>query len=385
MNKIVSTAAIAAALPVATPSIAAVTEADPIFAALEVFRDADRACVSQVGEDVPDEAADRLGAATRRVMRTRPSTPAGLSALTAWVRNEVDDMHANGSVWKSQDLAALAATIDDAVRGMSGLHPWSPPVGPAEPMLQDRALIDAAQALAACYQAVNKMLGDLGEEAEETDEYAALLDRCNANIASLIERPATSKEGYRAKASALQLQDLIGDYRQHQQVAVSLADDLTGMCSVPQLDREVPAASRPDAKLLELGQELERLLAFERPLSEESSRLHKLTDRVRYEKMGIDPDDENACYFAARARWKEWSKAWDPASDETGYSKAFANFSRARRRTARVVEKIFEIPALTLAGLLVRVRAIEVCDEVLDFEPDQSLLAEIRDFARRAA
>ncbi|SFN80782.1 hypothetical protein SAMN05216573_12255 [Bradyrhizobium sp. Rc3b] len=70
---------------------------------------------------------DRHGAAFRVVMRTRPTTPAGLAALTSWVLEEANDMLVNESHWFSHDLCALAATLDDAVRGISKLEPWSLP------------------------------------------------------------------------------------------------------------------------------------------------------------------------------------------------------------------------------------------------------------------
>jgi hypothetical protein len=50
--------------------------------------------------------------------------------------------------------------------------------------------------------------------------------RRNENIATLVSVPATSAPGIQAKASALRLRTMIEDWDQHQQIAVSLADDL---------------------------------------------------------------------------------------------------------------------------------------------------------------
>ncbi|MCA1546301.1 hypothetical protein I6F36_05720 [Bradyrhizobium sp. BRP19] len=136
MNMLVSTALTATALPVASPSIAAgSSEVDPIFAALDAWRRAEVA-LDAVGDLYPsqktasemDEVLDQHSTAFRAVMRTRPKTPAGLAALTNWVREEADDMHANESHWNGRDFCALAATLDDAVRGMSKLEPWTPPL-----------------------------------------------------------------------------------------------------------------------------------------------------------------------------------------------------------------------------------------------------------------
>lgn len=136
MNMLVSTAVTATALPIASPSIAAGSpEPDPIFAALEAWRRAevalDAMCDVYPREGTAaemDEMLDRHSDAFRTVMRTRPTTPAGLAALTNWVREEADDMHANKSHWNGKDFCALAASLDDAVRGMSKLEPWTPPL-----------------------------------------------------------------------------------------------------------------------------------------------------------------------------------------------------------------------------------------------------------------
>lgn len=136
MNMLVSTAATAAALPIASPSIAASSpEIDPIFAALDAWRRAEVA-LDEMCQVYPrqgtasdmEEVLDRHSLAFRAVMRTRPTTPVGLAALTNWMREEADDMYANESCWLSKDLCAIAATLDDAVRGMSKLVPWSPPL-----------------------------------------------------------------------------------------------------------------------------------------------------------------------------------------------------------------------------------------------------------------
>jgi hypothetical protein len=117
----------AAALPVAAgiPTTASAT-ADPIFAAIEDYRQADAACVT-VNGDIPDEVGDRWSEASWVVMRTLPTTPAGLAALTSWARERADWLRANGTEARDS-FCTVSATIDDATRGMSGLKPWTPPV-----------------------------------------------------------------------------------------------------------------------------------------------------------------------------------------------------------------------------------------------------------------
>lgn len=123
---------IVAAVPTTAPAM--LTETDPIFEALDAWRRAEvelddlAAVYPQRGTaSEMEELFDRHSTAMRAIMRTRPTTPAGLAALTSWVREEADDLRANKSHWHSKDLCAIAATLDDAVRGMSRLEPWSPP------------------------------------------------------------------------------------------------------------------------------------------------------------------------------------------------------------------------------------------------------------------
>jgi hypothetical protein len=121
----VGTLAIAAAMPAAAPYSAACT-VDPIFAAIDMYRQADAACIAAPGGDIPDDVGDRWHNAYHAVLRTRPTTPAGLAALTTWAREKAAWLHDQASMMNGEDLCTLVATIDDAVRGMSGLKAWSP-------------------------------------------------------------------------------------------------------------------------------------------------------------------------------------------------------------------------------------------------------------------
>ena len=101
---------------------------DPIFAAMDAVRQASAAMVAVEG-NIPDELADPYYAARTLVMRTRPTTPAGLAALTTWMREEADELRKDGSMLYADDLYALSASLDDAARSMSGLKAWSPAEG----------------------------------------------------------------------------------------------------------------------------------------------------------------------------------------------------------------------------------------------------------------
>jgi hypothetical protein len=144
-----------------------------------------------------------------------------------------------------------------------------------------------------------------------------------------------------------------------------------------------PARAGADAKLLELGIEYEWRWAVEEPLKEESERLWNAVDRLRYEKLGIDPDNREACVAYLNDHHSEWMQARDVADEEVGYSKAWHKMDRASRQTERVGKKILKIASSTVAGLLVRIRVIETHDGILDGEPAEQLLTEIREFSKR--
>jgi hypothetical protein len=154
---------------------------------------------------------------------------------------------------------------------------------------------------------------------------------------------------------------------------------------------QIPAPPMPadrtfvsaDIKLLELGRQYEDMLAVERPLARESSRLHRAADRRQREIMGFDPDDDNFS-FKIGARWQEGLAAWATASKEVRYDQAARAWNRACRRTARVGKEIMKLQATTPAGLLVKARVVETHDEICRSEAPQQLMAEIRAFARAA-
>lgn len=231
---------IAAAVPTAAPEFSALS--DPIFAALDTWQRC-QAAMDAVphAEDYPDEIGDRCWAACTAVMNTRPTTPEGLAALTGWLRQQVPILHG----MHQHEIAAVTATIDDATRGMAGLQPWSAPLEPVS--TSDKALADAAAGMIATDEAIEQMHRDhtaSGSEgdADESEEYQDLQEQRDDHIATLIGTRATSSYGTRAKASAVRHRTLIEDGDVHQQVAVSLAEDLTvieadPLCRTTELDQ----------------------------------------------------------------------------------------------------------------------------------------------------
>ncbi len=166
-RKILGTAAGAAALAAGASLMAAAPGPDPIFAAIDAFHRADAAVVAVDG-NIPDELGDQCHEAYLAVVRTRPTTPAGLAALTSWVRERTDWLCANSSHLPGEELCAIAAAIDDATRGMSGLEPFSPPLPAAMAVSADPAFALIAEKLAA--DAAHGEAIDAQDEAELVHE-----------------------------------------------------------------------------------------------------------------------------------------------------------------------------------------------------------------------
>jgi hypothetical protein len=141
-------------------------------------------------------------------------------------------------------------------------------------------------------------------------------------------------------------------------------------------------AAHPDAALIELGAEYERLLAIEQPFRAESDRLWVVACRAHMEKMGIDPEDDNARCTALNRRYDEWVKTGDITRKEVGYDKARGKARRASSKTVRIGRKILKIKPATTAGLLVRLSVIATHDEICKTEPLEALQAEIKDFGK---
>jgi hypothetical protein len=119
----------------AVPAAVAAPAIDPIFAAIEAFRRADAEFYADGSGDIPDEVGDQWSRATDAVIRARPTTPAGLVALTSFAREMAERSDHGDAGFGDRQWAPAMAAIDNATRGMSGLKPWSPPVAPTSDAL----------------------------------------------------------------------------------------------------------------------------------------------------------------------------------------------------------------------------------------------------------
>jgi hypothetical protein len=93
----------------------------------------------------------------------------------------------------------------------------------------DGELLQAFDDLLAADRAQADLLKTYGDDADSRDDYMELEERRNDCIDVMVTVPALSMAGVQAKASALRLKVMIDDWGQHQQIAVSLADDLVAL------------------------------------------------------------------------------------------------------------------------------------------------------------
>jgi hypothetical protein len=122
--------AAASALPIVTAlpvAGALAVPTDPIFAVIDAFRCAEVEFYADRNGDIPDKVGDRWSRAVDTVIRTQPTTPAGLVALTSFARAMAERSNHGDAGFADRQWIPVMAAIDDATRGMSGLNPWTPP------------------------------------------------------------------------------------------------------------------------------------------------------------------------------------------------------------------------------------------------------------------
>jgi hypothetical protein len=192
----------AAALPIAAAMPTNAEQSiDPIFAALDAFRLAEAAFYAERSGDIPDEIGDRWSEAMDDVIRTQPTTPAGLGALTGFARDMAERSNRDAGL-PDGGWILVTTTIDDATRGMSGLQAWSPPNpmpvdrDSADPIFAEIAKFRAAKKKsAAAYARVNRLYKDaaengLGPDSELKDRNAFVAARLGCDPDEFTDGPA---------------------------------------------------------------------------------------------------------------------------------------------------------------------------------------------------
>lgn len=160
-------------------------------------------------------------------------------------------------------LAVLPVALPAAAAMPDPVFAATPTTAPAMPLDGfDPDLVDAAEGLMSAERWIDSLYeehrrsGAEGEVDERAD-CRALFEQQNEHIATLITVSATSARGIGAKASVVRWAPLIGRYDAHQQIAVSLADDIARLGSDAVAGRLRPAI---DAGVADLSREYELLL-----------------------------------------------------------------------------------------------------------------------------
>ncbi len=128
MNMIVSASAISAAT--LAPAIAS-TSADPIFAAIERCRAAEAAALIEANAKQPRDVRP----AREALARTAPTTPEGLAALAAFLKEqtvEFGEFYFEGEDEELSEQIQFAKTLAFATQAMIGREPWKAYVSPID-------------------------------------------------------------------------------------------------------------------------------------------------------------------------------------------------------------------------------------------------------------
>jgi hypothetical protein len=108
------------AIAVITPATAVTTEqVDPIFVALDAFRLAEAEFYAERSGDIPDEIGDRWSEAMDIVIRTQPTTPAGLGALSGFAREMAERSNRDAGL-PDGGWVLVTTAIDNAVKTLVG-------------------------------------------------------------------------------------------------------------------------------------------------------------------------------------------------------------------------------------------------------------------------
>jgi hypothetical protein len=98
--------------------LAASPAVDPIFAALDAFRCAEAKFYAERSGDIPHEIGRRWSKAVDVVIRTQPTTPAGLGALTGFARDMAERSDRGDAGLPDGGWVPVVAAIDDAAKAL---------------------------------------------------------------------------------------------------------------------------------------------------------------------------------------------------------------------------------------------------------------------------
>jgi hypothetical protein len=152
----------------------------------------------------------------------------------------------------------------------------------------DTDLVQAANGLQAVDQAIANLYRKFGDDTPDREDYLALEDERDEHIATLVTVRAESMTGIEAKSVCVRLRTLI-ECSQHQQVAVSLADDLIklGPRSIAE-----PLLAAADGEIVAAGEKFERMLG------------EYLDARFIWAPLAREASAKTNAKFEGAAKWK---------------------------------------------------------------------------------
>ncbi|MHA6686366.1 hypothetical protein [Mesorhizobium sp. A556] len=201
----------------------------------------------------------------------------------------------------------------------------------------------------------------------EQDVANGLLDECNSLEKRMLAAPSTSARDFAAKVIVF---TRYGDFALDCAGDGGVLDEALALLEV---------SERPDARLIELGKQFERVKAECRPLEREWKKLQRVFAKAR-EDAGLGEFD----VFTP-----EIEKAWREISRETGYEPVRRAFMAKHSEAVRLMKAIHRTKATTLEGFAVKVAAVvfdqsdfEVCDPVPTDVAERELYRLARDIAK---
>ncbi|GGI24161.1 hypothetical protein [Bradyrhizobium guangdongense] len=91
---------------------------------------------------------------------------------------------------------------------------------------RDRALVEAFKHIVVCDDAIDELMRRYGDDHGDREDSKSWEAQRNEDIETLVNTPASTAEGLRAKASAMQIRTIADSYEDHGGIGTSLAADV---------------------------------------------------------------------------------------------------------------------------------------------------------------
>ena len=151
---------------------------------------------------------------------------------------------------------------------------------------RDRALVEAFNHIVVCDDAIDELMRRYGDDHGDREDSKSWEARRNENIETLVNTPASTVEGLRAKASAMQIKTIADSYEDHGGIGTSLAADVL---------RTALSTGGAFALSCDINEDVLHLIAFGTAL-----------DRIA---SSFPDEDDNKLFYTFGAKIMEHAKA----------------------------------------------------------------------------